>query len=202
MRLAARRVVTIGHTYNLVDLPIVVAGKSGTAEFGLRDKQGRLPYHSWFVAFVPKKARKVADDPNGYAGRGTHGLGAGVLAFAYDSRTKGNAATEIVKYFLQIHYRGQEGPPQLRPAQARQLLPGQLSRGHAATGADPRPGLGGPIGRRDLDGVRRPAGHLRAAAGRHRPADGLHQLGLHAAHGRLHVHARAGLARRWPSSPS
>jgi hypothetical protein len=27
-----------------------------------------------------------------------------VLAFAYDSRTKGNVATEIVKYFLQIHY--------------------------------------------------------------------------------------------------
>jgi hypothetical protein len=27
-----------------------------------------------------------------------------VLAFAYDSRTKGNAATEIVKYFLQLHF--------------------------------------------------------------------------------------------------
>ena len=27
-----------------------------------------------------------------------------VLAFAYDSRTKGNAATEIVKYFFQLHY--------------------------------------------------------------------------------------------------
>jgi hypothetical protein len=27
-----------------------------------------------------------------------------VLAFAYDSQTIGNAATEIVKYFLQLHY--------------------------------------------------------------------------------------------------
>jgi hypothetical protein len=27
-----------------------------------------------------------------------------VLAFAYDSRTKGNAATEIVKYYLQMHF--------------------------------------------------------------------------------------------------
>ena len=27
-----------------------------------------------------------------------------VLAFAYDSRTKGNVATEIVKYYLQLHY--------------------------------------------------------------------------------------------------
>jgi hypothetical protein len=27
-----------------------------------------------------------------------------VLAFAYDSRTKGNMATEIVKYYMQLHY--------------------------------------------------------------------------------------------------
>ena len=27
-----------------------------------------------------------------------------VLAFANDSRTVGNAATEIVKYYLQLHY--------------------------------------------------------------------------------------------------
>ena len=27
-----------------------------------------------------------------------------IVAFAYDSNTKGNAATEIVKYFLQQHY--------------------------------------------------------------------------------------------------
>ena len=27
-----------------------------------------------------------------------------VLAFAYDSRTKGNVGTEIVKYFLQLHF--------------------------------------------------------------------------------------------------
>jgi hypothetical protein len=27
-----------------------------------------------------------------------------IVAFAYDSNTKGNAATEIVKYFLQDHY--------------------------------------------------------------------------------------------------
>ena len=27
-----------------------------------------------------------------------------VLAFAYDSRTKGNVATEIVKYYLQLHF--------------------------------------------------------------------------------------------------
>src|SRR3712207_7710501 len=41
-------------SFNLVDLPIAVAGKTGTAEFGLRDSKGRLPYHTWFAAFVPK----------------------------------------------------------------------------------------------------------------------------------------------------
>ena len=54
MRNAARNVVLVRHTYNLVDLPIKVAGKSGTAEFGTARQQGRLPFHSWFVGFVPK----------------------------------------------------------------------------------------------------------------------------------------------------
>ena len=53
MRLAAREVVTSRHTYNLVELPLVVAGKTGTAEFGTRDAKGRLPFHNWFVGFVP-----------------------------------------------------------------------------------------------------------------------------------------------------
>jgi len=104
MRVAARRVVTIRHTYNLVDLPIIVAGKSGTAEFGTRDAEGRLPYHSWFAAFVPKDPRLEPGDPSGYKAVGRTDSELAVLAFAYDSRTKGNMATEIVKYFLQLHY--------------------------------------------------------------------------------------------------
>jgi penicillin-binding protein 2 len=96
MRNAARAVVELRHTYNLVELPIRVAGKSGTAEFGTRDRQGRLPFHSWFVGFVPK------DPENGSFDKPDSELV--VLAFAYDSRTKGNVATEIVKYYLQQHY--------------------------------------------------------------------------------------------------
>lgn len=96
MRNAARATVTLRHTYNLVDMPIKVAGKSGTAEFGTRDKQGRLPFHSWFVGFTP------ADPYKGSFDKADSKLV--VLAFAYDSRTKSNAATEIVKYFLQEHY--------------------------------------------------------------------------------------------------
>jgi penicillin-binding protein 2 len=96
MRIAARNTVLLRHTYNLVDMPIKVAGKSGTAEFALPDAQGRLPYHSWFVGWVPKDPYKAdfskTDSELAF------------LAFAYDSRTIGNAATEIAKAFLQIHF--------------------------------------------------------------------------------------------------
>jgi penicillin-binding protein 2 len=104
MREAARSVVTLRHTYNLVDLPIIVAGKSGTAEFGLRDKKHRLPFHSWFVGFTPKDPYKHANDPQGLKALAKGNSQLAVLAFAYDSRTKGNVATEIVKYYLQLHY--------------------------------------------------------------------------------------------------
>jgi penicillin-binding protein 2 len=104
MRVAARRVVTIRHTYNLVDLPIVVAGKSGTSEFGVRDKQGRLPFSNWFVAFVPKDPRKTGSDPSGTAAIRREDSDLVVLAYLDDTRTRGNVATEVVKYFLQLHY--------------------------------------------------------------------------------------------------
>jgi penicillin-binding protein 2 len=97
MRLAARSTVTLRHTYNLVDMPVKVAGKSGTAEFGTRDKKGRLPFHSWFVGFVPKNPYKADfTKPDSQLV---------FLAFAYDSRTKGNAGTEIAKAFLQYHFK-------------------------------------------------------------------------------------------------
>ena len=98
VRLALEKVgqATCRHTYNLVDLPIKVAGKSGTAEFGTPDSKGRLPYSSFFVGFTPKNARTGSFDK--------HDSELVVMAFAHDSRTVGNAATEIVKYFLQLHY--------------------------------------------------------------------------------------------------
>jgi penicillin-binding protein 2 len=96
MRLAARSTVTLRHTYNLVDMPVKVAGKSGTAEFGVRDSKGRLPYSSWFVGFVPKDPYKA-----NFAATSASLV---FLAFAYDSRTLGNAGTEIAKAFLQRHF--------------------------------------------------------------------------------------------------
>jgi penicillin-binding protein 2 len=96
MREAARTTVTLRHTYNLVDLPIKIAGKSGTAEFGTPGSKGRLPYSSFFVGFTPKDPRNGS-----FADHDSRLI---VMAFAHDSRTKGNAATEIVKYFFQLHY--------------------------------------------------------------------------------------------------
>ncbi|HUP82815.1 MAG TPA: penicillin-binding protein 2, partial [Candidatus Limnocylindria bacterium] len=99
MRLAAREVVTSRHSGNLVDLPLVVAGKTGTAEFGTRDPTTKnLPWHSWFVAFVPNF---TADQPGDPAKTDSE---LAIVAFAYDAVVKANAATEMVKFFLQQHY--------------------------------------------------------------------------------------------------
>jgi penicillin-binding protein 2 len=104
MRRAARNAVVIRHTYNLVDLPIVVAAKTGTAQFGTPDSRGNLPFHTWFVGFVPKDPWKTKSDPNGWKAVQRTDSNLAVLVLAYDSGTKGNAATEIAKYYLQLHF--------------------------------------------------------------------------------------------------
>lgn len=102
MRKAARTVVTNRMTFNLVDLPIVVAGKTGTAQFSGKAKN--LPFHQWFVAFVPKDPWKKSSDPGGWKAVERTDSELAVVVLAYNSRAKGNAATEIVKYYLQLHY--------------------------------------------------------------------------------------------------
>lgn len=104
MRRAGRNMVVIRHTYNLVDLPIVIAGKTGTAQFGTPDRRGVLPFHSWFAGFVPKDPWKKASDPNGWKAVSRTDSELAVLVFAYNSGTKGNAATEIAKYYFQLHF--------------------------------------------------------------------------------------------------
>jgi len=77
-------------------MPVKVAAKTGTAEFGTRDAKGRLPFHTWFVGWVNK-------DPHSADFTATDSQLV-FLVFAYDSRTIGNAATEIAKQFLQLHF--------------------------------------------------------------------------------------------------
>ena len=70
----------------------MIAGKTGTAEFGVRDAQGRLPFHNWFVGFLPLRGDVSRPDSQ-----------LAVVGFNEDANTVGNSATEMVKYFLQIH---------------------------------------------------------------------------------------------------
>ena len=93
MRLAAREVITSGHAYNIRDLklPGALSGKTGTAEFGELTKKKTLPFHSWFVAYLP--SRPGATDAD-----------LAVLTFSYSATVPGNVSTEVVKYFLQKYY--------------------------------------------------------------------------------------------------
>jgi penicillin-binding protein 2 len=104
MRKAARNVVVSGHTWNLYDLPIVIAGKTGTAEFGQPGANGDLPFHNWFVSFVPKNPWKAKSDPNGWKAIQRTDSNLAVLVFSYNAGTLGNSATETVKYFYQLHF--------------------------------------------------------------------------------------------------
>ena len=104
MRRAGRNMVVIGHTWNLRDLPIVIAGKTGTAEFGTPDRRGVLPFHSWGAFFVPKDPWVKASDPNGWKAVARTDSELAVVVFAYNSGTRGNAATEIAKYYFQMHF--------------------------------------------------------------------------------------------------
>jgi penicillin-binding protein 2 len=96
LRQGMRDVVTTRHTGNLTDLPIMIAGKTGTAEFGVRDRAGNLPYHEWFVGYVPANPR--VDDFSKSDSQ------LAVIAFVYGANTRGNVATEIVKYYMWKHF--------------------------------------------------------------------------------------------------
>jgi penicillin-binding protein 2 len=93
MRIGAREVITSGHAYNIrdLDLPGALSGKTGTAEFGALTEEGTLPFHSWFVAYLPSAAG--ATDAN-----------LAVLTFSYSAVVPGNVSAEVVKYFLQLYY--------------------------------------------------------------------------------------------------
>jgi penicillin-binding protein 2 len=93
MRIGAREVITTGHAYNIrdLDLPGALSGKTGTAEFGELTDEGTLPFHSWFVAYLPSAAGATDAD-------------LAVIAFSYSAVVPGNVSAEVVKYFLQLHY--------------------------------------------------------------------------------------------------
>ena len=93
MRLAAREVIASGHAYNIRDLalPGALSGKTGTAEFGELTAEGTLPFHSWFVAYLPSAPGATDAD-------------LAVVTFTHAAVVPGNVSAEVVKYFLQLHY--------------------------------------------------------------------------------------------------
>ena len=93
MRIGAREVITTGHAYNIrdLDLPGALSGKTGTAEFGELTDEGTLPFHSWFVAYLPSEA-------------GATDAELAVVSFNYSAVVPGNVSAEVVKYFLQLYY--------------------------------------------------------------------------------------------------
>jgi penicillin-binding protein 2 len=94
MRLGARDVITTGHAFNIRDVPLpgTLSGKTGTAEFGAKQKNGSLPFHSWFVGWLP-------------SGPGATNATLEVLTFSYSATVPGNVSTEVVKYFFQKYFR-------------------------------------------------------------------------------------------------
>jgi penicillin-binding protein 2 len=93
MRIGAREVITSGHAYNIRDLrlPGALSGKTGTAEFGTPTEEGTLPFHSWFVAYLPSSAGATDAD-------------LAIVTFSYSAVVPGNVSLEVVKYFLQEWY--------------------------------------------------------------------------------------------------
>jgi penicillin-binding protein 2 len=93
MRIGAREVITSGHAYNIrdLDLPGALSGKTGTAEFGELTPGGTLPFHSWFVAYLPSRAGATDAD-------------LAVVSFTYSAVVPGNVSAEVVKYFLQMYF--------------------------------------------------------------------------------------------------
>ena len=93
MRIGTREVITTGHAYNIRDLrlPGALSGKTGTAEFGEPTSEGTLPFHSWFVAYLPSTPGATDAD-------------LAVVTFAYSAVVPGNVSLEVVKYFLQEYY--------------------------------------------------------------------------------------------------
>jgi penicillin-binding protein 2 len=93
MRIGAREVITTGHATNINGLrvPGALSGKTGTAEFGTPTSQGVLPFHSWFVAYLPSQA-------------GATDAELAIVTFTYSAVVRGNVSLEVIKYFFQEYF--------------------------------------------------------------------------------------------------
>ena len=94
MRLAGRKMaLNPGPSQGISRMPLFVSAKSGTAEYGVRDYLGRLPYHNWMGGFVAPTNDWSKDDSE-FA----------YVVFMHGTNTAGNAAKEVTKYYLQMQF--------------------------------------------------------------------------------------------------
>lgn len=93
MRIGAREVITTGHATNInaLRVPGALSGKTGTAEFGTPTSQGVLPFHSWFVAYLPSQTGATDAD-------------LAIVTFTYAAVVRGNVSLEVIKYFFQEYF--------------------------------------------------------------------------------------------------
>lgn len=94
MRLAGRKMaLNPGPSQGISRMPLFVSAKSGTAQFGVRDNLGRLPFHNWMGGFVaPTNDWSKSDSTFAY------------VVFMHGTNTVGNAAKEVTKYYLQLQF--------------------------------------------------------------------------------------------------
>jgi penicillin-binding protein 2 len=94
MRLAGRKMaLNPGPSQGISRMPLFVSAKSGTAQYGVRDYLGRLPYHNWMGGFVAPTNDWSKDDSE-FA----------YVVFMHGTNTAGNAAKEVTKYYLQLQF--------------------------------------------------------------------------------------------------
>lgn len=94
MRLAGRKMaLNPGPSQGISRMPLYVSAKSGTAQYGVRDYLGRLPFHNWMGGFVaPTNDWSRHDSTFAY------------VVFMHGTNTVGNAAKEVTKYYLQLQF--------------------------------------------------------------------------------------------------
>ena len=94
MRLAGRKMaLNPGPSQGISRMPLFVSAKSGTAQYGVRDYLGRLPFHNWMGGFVaPTNDWSKHDSTFAY------------VVFMHGTNTVGNAAKEVTKYYLQLQF--------------------------------------------------------------------------------------------------
>ncbi len=95
MRLAGRKMaLNPGPSQGIYRMPLFVSAKSGTAQYGVRDSLGRLPFHNWMGGFVAP-----TDDWS------KHDATFAYVVFMHGTNTVGNAAKEVTKFYLQLHFK-------------------------------------------------------------------------------------------------